>query len=341
MINNMYRDPRMINDLIFENLKETESGGLKSVPAGFVELDRLTDGWQKSELIVIAGRPAMGKTSFALSCALNAAVRFNKPTVIFALETSATHVVNRLISGGTEIELEKLRKGTLENWEWALIHSKIGALNQAPLIVDDTPALDILNFAEKCRNLKEKHDIQLIIVDYIQLMQGKGGDGKGIGDRWQEIGSISRALKSIAKELNVPVIALSQLSRAVENRPSSSKRPMLSDLAESGSIEQDADMVLLLYRPEYYGLDVDEDNNLTTGICEIIVAKNRNGETGRVRLKFEGRYVKFSDLDNDVAGFSTPVNPFASIKSSQDFDMSSNFVIRPSRLDDMEDDQPF
>jgi replicative DNA helicase len=228
----------------------------------------------------------------------------------------------------------------LEEWEWQQIHSKIGRLEQAPLIIDDTPALDISSFEEKCRNLKEKHDIQLIIVDYLQLMQGKGGDGKGIGDRWQEIGSISRVLKSVAKELNVPVIALSQLSRAVENRPGS-KRPMLSDLAESGSIEQDADMVLLLYRPEYYGLDVDEDNNPTQGVGEIIIAKHRNGETGRVRLKFVGKYVKFTDLDQGMNGFPSPGNAFAGLNPSQDFDKPSNLIIRPSRMDDIDDDQPF
>ena len=172
-------------------------------------------------------------------------------------------------------------------------------------------------------------------------MQGKGGDGKGSGNREQEIGSISRALKSVAKELNVPVIALSQLSRAVENRPGGSKRPMLSDLRESGSIEQDADMVLFLYRPEYYGLEVDEDNNPTQGIGEIIIAKHRNGETGRVRLKFVGKYVKFTDLDQGMDGFPTPGNAYGGLKPSQDFEKPSNFIIRPSRMDEIDDETPF
>ena len=172
-------------------------------------------------------------------------------------------------------------------------------------------------------------------------MQGKGGDGKGSGNREQEIGSISRALKSVAKELNVPVIALSQLSRAVENRPGASKRPMLSDLRESGSIEQDADMVLFLYRPEYYGLEVDEDNNPTQGVGEIIIAKHRNGETGRVRLKFVGKYVKFTDLDQGMDGAFAPVNAFSGLAPSQDFEKPSGFIIRPSRMDDMDDETPF
>jgi replicative DNA helicase len=281
----------------------------------------------------------MGKTAFVLSCARNAAVDFARPVVVFSLEMSSVQLVNRLISGETEIEQEKIRKGTLEEWEWQQIHSKIGRLEQAPLIIDDTPALNIFEFRAKCRRLKSQHDIQLIIIDYLQLMQGKSSDGKGGGNREQEIGSISRALKSVAKELNVPVIALSQLSRAVENRPGGSKRPMLSDLRESGSIEQDADMVLFLYRPEYYGLEVDEDNNPTKGVGEVIIAKHRNGETGTVRLKFVGKFVKFTDLDQTDS--FTPGSAFTGLNPSQDFDKPSNFIIRPSRMDDMDDEPPF
>jgi len=300
----------------------------------------MTSGWQKSDLVIIAARPAMGKTAFVLSCARNAAVDFNKPVVVFSLEMSSVQLVNRLISGETHIEQEKIRKGNLEEWEWAQIHSKIHRLEQAPLIIDDTPALNIFEFRAKCRRLKSQHDIQLIVIDYLQLMQGKA-DGKGGGNREQEIGSISRALKSVAKELNVPVIALSQLSRAVENRPGGSKRPMLSDLRESGSIEQDADMVLFLYRPEYYGLEVDEDNLPTQGVGEIIIAKHRNGETGRVRLKFVGKYVKFTDLEADMGGAFQQTNPFTSLAPSTEFEKPSNFIIRPSRMDDMDDEQPF
>jgi len=346
--NNLRRDSRKMDDLMHETLKEIEAlkdkkDGLTGVASGFTDLDRMTSGWQKSDLVIIAARPAMGKTAFVLSCARNAAVDFNKPVVVFSLEMSSVQLVNRLISGETHIEQEKIRKGNLEEWEWQQIHSKIGRLEQAPLIIDDTPALNIFEFRAKCRRLKSQHDIQLIIIDYLQLMQGKGGEGKGSGNREQEIGSISRALKSVAKELNVPVIALSQLSRAVENRPGGSKRPMLSDLRESGSIEQDADMVLFLYRPEYYGLEVDEDNNPTQGIGEIIIAKHRNGETGRVRLKFVGKYVKFTDLDQGMDGAFTPGNnnAFAGLSPSQDFEKPSNFIIRPSRMDDIDDEQPF
>src|SRR3978361_34481 len=344
--NNLRRDSRKMDDLLHETLKEIEAlkdkkDGLTGVASGFTDLDRMTSGWQKSDLVIIAARPAMGKTAFVLTCARNAAVVFAKPVVVFSLEMSSVQLVNRLISGETEIEQEKIRKGTLEEWEWAQIHSKIGRLEQAPLIIDDTPALNIFEFRAKCRRLKSQHDIQLIIIDYLQLMQGKSADGKGGGNREQEIGSISRALKSVAKELNVPVIALSQLSRAVETRPGGSKRPMLSDLRESGSIEQDADMVLFLYRPEYYGLEVDEDNMPTAGVGEVIIAKHRNGETGKVRLKFVGKYVKFTDLETGMEGVNTPGNPFAGLAPSQDFEKPSNFIIRPSRMDDMDDEQPF
>lgn len=342
--NNLRRDSRKMDDILHESLKEIEAlkdkkDGLTGVPSGFTELDRMTSGWQKSDLVIIAARPAMGKTAFVLSCARNAAVDFNKPVVVFSLEMSSVQLVNRLISGESQIEQEKIRKGNLEEWEWQQLHSKIGRLEQAPLIIDDTPSLNIFEFRAKCRRLKSQYDIQMIIIDYLQLMHGKS-DGKG-GNREQEIGSISRALKTVAKELSVPVIALSQLSRAVENRPGGSKRPMLSDLRESGSIEQDADMVLFLYRPEYYGLEFDEDNNPTQGVGEVIVAKHRNGETGRVRLKFVGKYVKFTDLEQNIDGFSPLGAPSAGLSPSQDFDKPNNFIIRPSRMDDMEDEPPF
>ncbi|MBE9660572.1 replicative DNA helicase [Mucilaginibacter myungsuensis] len=344
--NNLRRDSRKMDDLMNEALKAIEAlkdreDGLTGVASGFTDLDRMTSGWQKSDLVIIAARPAMGKTAFVLTCARNAAVDFNKPVVVFSLEMSSVQLVNRLISGEAEIEQEKIRKGTLEEWEWAQIHTKVARLEQATLIIDDTPALNIFEFRAKCRRLKSQHDIQLIIIDYLQLMHGKS-DGKG-GNREQEIGSISRALKSVAKELNVPVIALSQLSRAVESRPGGSKKPMLSDLRESGSIEQDADMVLFLYRPEYYGLEVDEDNNPTKGVGEVIIAKHRNGETGTVRLKFVGKYVKFTDLDSGMGDFGMGggMSPSAGLTPSTDFDKPSNFIIRPSRMDDMDEDAPF
>ncbi|GGC67529.1 replicative DNA helicase [Pedobacter quisquiliarum] len=348
--NNLRRDTQKMDEIIKQSLAtleelRTKTDGLTGVPSGFTALDRITGGWQKSDLVIIAARPAMGKTAFVLSCARNAAVDFKKPVVVFSLEMSSVQLVNRLISGETEIEQEKIRKGNLADWEWQQLHSKIGTLTEAPLLIDDTPALNIFEFRAKCRRLKSQYDIQMVIIDYLQLMHGKGEGGGG--NREQEIGSISRALKSVAKELDVPVLALSQLSRAVENRPGQNgKRPLLSDLRESGSIEQDADMVLFLYRPEYYGITEDEQGRSQAGVGEVIIAKHRNGETGIVPLRFVGKYVKFQDLEEDFApqnSFSMD-SPGAGLAPSPDFDRSSfgNVIIKPSRMDDMHDeDAPF
>jgi replicative DNA helicase len=346
--NNLRRDSRKMDDIVREAVETLESirdrvDGLTGVPSGFTALDRMTSGWQPSDLVIIAARPAMGKTAFVLSCARNAAVQFGKPVVVFSLEMSSVQLVNRLISGEAEIEQEKLRKGNLAEWEWQQLHSRIGSLTEAPLFIDDTPALNIFEFRAKCRRLKAQYDIQMIIIDYLQLMHGKG-EGKGGGNREQEIGSISRALKSVAKELSVPVLALSQLSRAVESRPGAQKKPMLSDLRESGSIEQDADMVLFLYRPEYYGLTEDEEGRSTVGVGEVIIAKHRNGETGTVPLRFIGKFVKFADLEEDFSNGPAGISgsdPFAGMAPSEDFERPNNFIIRPSRMDDLDEDPPF
>lgn len=341
--NNLRRDSRKMDDLLKESIKQLEllrgkEDALTGVPSGFTQLDRMTNGWQKSDLVIIAARPAMGKTAFVLSCARNAAVQFGKPVVVFSLEMSSVQLTNRLISGETEIEQEKIRKGNLLDWEWQQLTSKIGALNDAPLIIDDTPALNIFEFRAKCRRLKAQYDIQMIIIDYLQLMQGRA-DGKS-GNREQEISSISRALKQVAKELEVPVIALSQLSRAVENRlGSGGKRPMLSDLRESGAIEQDADMVLFLYRPEYYGLTEDEQGNSTVGIGEVIIAKHRNGETGTVPLRFVGKYVKFTDLEPSFNGSGNQQpDPFSSLSPSTQFE---SITLKPNWDNASDDDSPF
>ena len=347
--NNLRRDTQKMDEIIKQSLAtleelRTKTDGLTGVPSGFTDLDRITGGWQKSDLVIIAARPAMGKTAFVLTCARNAAVDFQKPVVVFSLEMSSVQLVNRLISGETEIEQEKIRKGNLAEWEWQQLHSKIGRLTEAPLLIDDTPALNIFEFRAKCRRLKSQYDIQMVIIDYLQLMHGKGEGGGG--NREQEIGSISRALKSVAKELNVPVLALSQLSRAVENRPGQNgKRPLLSDLRESGSIEQDADMVLFLYRPEYYGITEDEQGRSQAGIGEVIIAKHRNGETGIVPLRFIGKYVKFADLEENFMpqnSFSMD-SPGAGMLPSPEFDRPpGNVIIKPSRMDDlMDDDAPF
>jgi len=294
--------------------KKNQKDGLTGVPSGFTALDRVTSGWQPSDLIILAARPAMGKTAFVVSAMRNAAVDFKKPVAIFSLEMSSLQLVNRLISAEAELEGEKIKKGNLADYEWAQLNHKISRLSEAPIFIDDTPGLSIRELRTKCRRLKAQHDIQMIIIDYLQLMSGNSEGGKGAGNREQEIASISRALKMLAKELSVPVIALSQLSRAVETR-GGDKKPQLSDLRESGSIEQDADMVCFLYRPEYYGITEDEMGNPTQGVGEVIIAKHRNGSIGSVALKFIGKFTKFGDLesgfgDNPFGGGGLPPSTF-------------------------------
>lgn len=274
--------------------KRKHKDGLTGIPSGFIGLDRVTAGWQKAELIIVAARPGMGKTAFLLSALRNAAIDHNYPVAIFSLEMASLQLVNRLISAEASLENEKIKKGNLADHEWEQLVYKTSQLSQVPIYIDDTPALSIFELRAKCRRLKAKHDVQLIAVDYLQLMSGDSI--RGAGNREQEIAAISRSLKSIAKELNVPVIVGSQLSRAVETR-GGDKRPQLSDLRESGSIEQDADMVLFLYRPEYYGMTEDEVGQSTKGIAEVIVAKHRNGSLDSVALKFIGKYTKFTDYE--------------------------------------------
>jgi replicative DNA helicase len=270
---------------------------------------------------------------------------------------SAVQLVNRMISAEAEIESEKIRKGSLLPHEWTQLHHRINRLNTAPIFIDDTPALSILELRAKCRRLKQQHDIQLIVIDYLQLMQGDAGNGKS-GNREQEIASISRALKNLAKELNVPVIALSQLSRSVETR-GGEKKPQLSDLRESGSIEQDADMVMFLYRPEYYGITQDENANPVQGIGEVIIAKNRSGSLETIQLRFIGKFTKFADLDGESFGgeslqsFETatdPLNGFESESKAVTFKSRMNSTgVTPSNFNtgstfgftNQNDDPPF
>jgi replicative DNA helicase len=296
-----YENMRSLMAQAIDELQERKNhkDGLTGVPSGFTALDRMTSGWQRSDLIIIAARPGMGKTAFVVSALRNAAVEFNQPVAIFSLEMSSVQLVNRLISAEAELESEKIKKGNLAEYEWQQLIHKTNKLSEAPIYIDDTPALSILELRAKCRRLKAQHDVQLVVIDYLQLMSGDAS--KGGGNREQEIASISRALKGIAKELNIPVIALSQLSRAVETR-GGDKRPQLSDLRESGSIEQDADMVMFLYRPEYYGITEDDQGMPTQGTGEVIIAKHRNGSLDTVALKFIGKFTKFADLD--MPGFS-------------------------------------
>tara|TARA_B100000242_G_scaffold255202_1_gene198160 strand:+ start:3780 stop:5261 length:1482 start_codon:yes stop_codon:yes gene_type:complete len=276
--------------------KKTRKDGITGVPSGFIDLDNITSGWQPSDLVIIAGRPSMGKTAFVLSMMRNASIDHEMPIALFSLEMSSLQIVNRLISSEAELDSDKIKKGNLKDYEWQQLLHKTDQLNNAKIFIDDTPALSILELRAKSRRLKSQHDIQCIIVDYLQLMSGEYG--KSSGNREQEIASISRSLKAIAKELNVPVLALSQLSRAVETR-GGDKRPVLSDLRESGSIEQDADMVLFIYRADRYDITEDEDGNLTAGVAELLLRKNRNGPTGKVKLKFIERFAKFADMSSN------------------------------------------
>jgi replicative DNA helicase len=246
-------------------------------------------------MIVIAARPAMGKTAFVLSMARNTAVEYNMGVALFSLEMSSVQLVKRLIASESRLSAEKLRKGDLREHEFQQLHSRISKLATAPIFIDDTPGISVFDLRAKCRRLKMQHNIEMVIIDYLQLMTA--GGSKGSGNREQEISTISRSIKEIAKELNVPVVALSQLSRSVEQR-GGDKRPVLSDLRESGAIEQDADIVSFIYRPEYYGFIQDDNGNSNHGIGEIIVAKHRNGALDKVRLRFIGEYARFENLDN-------------------------------------------
>jgi replicative DNA helicase len=294
---NIKREVAPINMVIKEAIKEIEAAGkredaLVGIPSGFTRLDRLTSGWQKSELIIIAARPSMGKTAFALSMARNMAIDHGKKVAIFSCEMSSIQLVNRLIIAETDIPGDKIRNGRLSEEEWKQLDSRIRKLVQAPIFIDDTPAISIFELRAKCRRLKAQNKLDLVIVDYLQLMSGPDN----AGSREQEVSNISRSLKSIAKELNVPIIALSQLNRSVEMR-GGTKRPLLSDLRESGAIEQDADMVVFIHRQEKFGMVTFDDGSSTKGIAEIILAKNRNGPVDDVRLRFREEKAQFVDID--------------------------------------------
>jgi len=295
---NIKRETSKINVLIKDAIHQIEEAAkrkdhLSGVPSGFTKLDRLTSGWQKSDLIIIAGRPSMGKTAFVLTMARNIAVDHGRPVAFFSLEMASMQLVTRLIVSETELPSNRIRNGRLEDYEWKQLDYKIKSLTDAPIYIDDTPAISIFELRAKCRRLKVQYNVELIVIDYLQLMTGSG-DMKG--SREQEVSNISRALKSIAKELDVPVIALSQLNRSVELR-SGNKRPQLSDLRESGAIEQDADLVIFLHRPEKYDLFEDEKGNSLVGIAEVILAKHRNGPVGDLSLRFKDEYAKFVELD--------------------------------------------
>ena len=304
----------VLNEAIIQIEKAREQkDGLSGVPSGFTAIDRLTSGWQKTDLVIVAARPSMGKTAFVLSMARNMAVDHNRSVALFSLEMSSIQLVNRLIASETELGSDKIKTGRLENYEWEHLNRKISNLEKAPIFIDDTPALSVFEFRAKCRRLKMQHDIQIVIVDYLQLMTA-GTDTRG--SREQEVSTISRSLKAIAKELDIPIIALSQLNRSVESREG--KRPQLSDLRESGAIEQDADIVTFIHRPEYYGIDEDESGNSLRGVAEIIIAKHRNGATGDVHLSFKKELAKFSDMESHIGDDYDSLSQTFSSKMNED-----------------------
>ena len=276
-----------------EVLRQKEDG-LSGVPSGFTKLDRVTSGWQNSDLVIVAARPGMGKTAFALSMARNIAINHKKAIGFFSLEMSSEQLVSRLIASEAELSASKLRRGDLKDYEMVQLHEKIKQLSDAQIYIDDTPALTVFELRAKARRLVKNHNVEIILIDYLQLMSAGGN----AGNREQEISTISRSLKGIAKELKIPVIALSQVNRGVESRTGTgSKRPMLSDLRESGAIEQDADIVTFIYRPEYYKIYEWDNGDDSRSQAEIIIAKHRNGALDNIRLKFTAEFAKFSDID--------------------------------------------
>jgi replicative DNA helicase len=268
-----------------ENLYNNK-GAVTGIPTGFTEIDNKTSGFQKGDLVLVAARPSMGKTAFALNIAEYAAIRNNNSVAIFSLEMSKEQLAFRMLCSQANIDMLKLRTGNLEEDDWVKLAKSAGPLASAKIFIDDTPGITVTEMRSKCRRLKMEHGLDLIIVDYLQLMQGSSKTE----NRQQEVSDISRSLKALAKEMDTPLIALSQLSRAPEAR--ADHRPMLSDLRESGSIEQDADIVSFLYRDEYYNKETDKRN-----IAEVIIAKQRNGPTGTVELAFIGKYTKFGNID--------------------------------------------
>ena len=313
-------DPVVKNALDIMQRAASNAGGLTGVASGYTKLDDMTSGWQKSDLVILAGRPAMGKTSFALSIAKNIAVDNRVPTAFFSLEMSNLQLVNRLISNTCEIDSKKVMNGQLDDAEWRRLDTNIRKLDGAPLYLDDTPGLSIFELRTKARRLVREKKVEIIMIDYLQLMNA---NGMRFGNRQEEVSTISRSLKSMAKELDIPIIALSQLNRSVEQRDNDGgKRPQLSDLRESGAIEQDADMVLFVHRPEYYHIYHDENGNDLRGMAQIIIAKHRKGAVGDVLLNFRGQYTRF---DNPEDSYVPP---------------TGGGEIRGSKLNNMPDDDP-
>ena len=326
---NVKKDVTQIDPVIQQAIEQIQSAanrtsGLSGLESGFHDLDRLTSGWQKSDLIIIAARPAMGKTAFVLSMAKNMAVNYNTPIAIFSLEMSNLQLVNRLISNTCEIEGEKIKSGRLNDQEWDALMSRSRNLYSAPMYIDDTPSLSIFELRTKARRLVREHQVKMIIIDYLQLMNAQG---MKYGSREQEVSMISRSLKQLAKELEIPIIALSQLNRSVESRGAENgdKRPQLSDLRESGAIEQDADIVCFIHRPEYYlHSDTDAEGRDIKGLALFIVAKHRSGSVDDVKLRFRNKFVRFENWTENSSTITGTVG--SKLNSSDNISSAMNSI---------------
>lgn len=305
----------LINEALGGLQDQQTSTGLSGVPSGFVSLDRITMGWQKSDMIILAARPSVGKTAFALNLARNAAVEHHFPVAFFSLEMSAVQLAKRLMVSESGLSADKIKGGVkLEDYEWEQLEYKLKNLTKAPIYIDDTPSMPVMEFRTKAKNLVKNKQVALIIVDYLQLMQGPA---ELRGMREQEVAAISRTLKQTAKELNIPIIALSQLSRAAVQRTGGSGKPQLSDLRESGSIEQDADMVLFIHRPDYIGLSDDPAAKENT---QIIIAKHRNGETADIDMLFKSEQIRFMELSDALDAQALQQSAFDSAMNSSSFE---------------------
>ncbi|HSU28523.1 MAG TPA: replicative DNA helicase [Chitinophagaceae bacterium] len=348
--NHLRKNFDTIDSVLVKTIKRIEdlrhkNEDVTGVPSGFSSLDRVTYGWQNTDLIILAARPAVGKTAFALNLARNAALHASKPTPVamFSLEMSAGQLVQRILAAESEIWLEKIARGKLEEHEMKQLYARgIQRLSQAPLFIDDTPALNIFELRAKCRRLKNKHDIGLIIIDYLQLMSGTGENRNS--NREQEISNISRNLKALSKELNVPIIALSQLSREVEKRGArdGTKMPQLSDLRESGAIEQDADLVMFLYRPEYYDITQNEMGENNKGETWVRIAKHRNGMLDNIKLRALLHIQKFVEDDGSQPGGPSMPGNWKPVPGAEGGDDAKLYIQTGSKMNDLSSDEdPF
>lgn len=325
---NLRKEPQAVKAVLNQALGELEEvqkrqDGLSGIPSGFTSVDRVTFGWQPSDLIIVAARPSMGKTAFVLTMARNMAVEHKIPVAFFSLEMSSIQLVKRLMVSETGLSSDKIRGGRkMEPYEWTQLNVRINDLANAPLHIDDTPSLSIYEFRSKARRLVLTKNVKIVIIDYLQLMTGPA---ELRGMREQEVSAISRSLKAIAKELNVPIIALSQMNRMVETRSGSNRRPQLSDLRESGAIEQDADIVAFIYRAEYYGLPIDEKGLSTAGVAELIIAKHRNGELRNIPMHFRSEQAKFLDMNDAGELGGEGVKTYGSKMNSDEMHPNTNF----------------